>query len=249
MSEPALRLENVARSYRQGQGTLEVFQDVQLDAASRRAGGAGWPFGRGQIVAAPHGGAAGGAVQPARSTSTGAAASKLPDRERTRLRRDRIGFVYQAHHLLPEFSALENVIVALAHCRPSASRGGARGRSSADASGARRAAGAPAVPTIGRRAAARRPGARLGQSSAAAACRRAYGQSRSADGASGVRRADLIWCAAKAWRRWSPPTTRSSPPRWTACSLCTRGGLSRRVGRTPRWDKSDGCGKPKRSEA
>jgi lipoprotein-releasing system ATP-binding protein len=41
----------------------------------------------------------------------GAAASQLPDRERTRLRRERIGFVYQAHHLLPEFSALENVLV------------------------------------------------------------------------------------------------------------------------------------------
>jgi lipoprotein-releasing system ATP-binding protein len=41
----------------------------------------------------------------------GAAASQLPDRERTRLRRERIGFVYQAHHLLPEFSALENVLI------------------------------------------------------------------------------------------------------------------------------------------
>jgi len=35
----------------------------------------------------------------------------LGDGERTRLRRDRIGFVYQAHHLLPEFSALENVVI------------------------------------------------------------------------------------------------------------------------------------------
>ena len=41
----------------------------------------------------------------------GVAASVLPDRERTRLRRDRIGFVYQAHHLLPEFNALENVMM------------------------------------------------------------------------------------------------------------------------------------------
>jgi lipoprotein-releasing system ATP-binding protein len=42
---------------------------------------------------------------------SGAAVSKLPDRERTRLRREQIGFVYQAHHLLPEFTALENVMM------------------------------------------------------------------------------------------------------------------------------------------
>ncbi len=39
----------------------------------------------------------------------GQAASGLDDRARTRLRRDVVGFVYQFHHLLPEFSALENV--------------------------------------------------------------------------------------------------------------------------------------------
>jgi lipoprotein-releasing system ATP-binding protein len=41
----------------------------------------------------------------------GLSASALPDSERTRLRRERIGFVYQAHHLLPEFSAVENVMM------------------------------------------------------------------------------------------------------------------------------------------
>ena len=41
----------------------------------------------------------------------GVATSALPDGERTRIRRDKVGFVYQAHHLLPEFDALENVIL------------------------------------------------------------------------------------------------------------------------------------------
>jgi len=41
----------------------------------------------------------------------GAATSNLSDVERTRIRRVEIGFVYQFHHLLPEFSALENVVM------------------------------------------------------------------------------------------------------------------------------------------
>jgi lipoprotein-releasing system ATP-binding protein len=41
----------------------------------------------------------------------GAPASSLSDAERTRIRRETIGFIYQAHHLLPEFSALENVMI------------------------------------------------------------------------------------------------------------------------------------------
>jgi len=41
----------------------------------------------------------------------GQSAKGLSERERTRLRRDTLGFVYQFHHLLPEFSALENIVL------------------------------------------------------------------------------------------------------------------------------------------
>src|SRR5436305_11013984 len=41
----------------------------------------------------------------------GEEAASLDDRARTRLRRDTLGFVYQFHHLLPDFSALENVVI------------------------------------------------------------------------------------------------------------------------------------------
>ena len=60
----------------------------------------------------------------------GAAASRLPEQERTRIRRDTIGFVYQAHHLLPEFDALENVVLPqmiAGKSRAEAARGSRRG--------------------------------------------------------------------------------------------------------------------------
>jgi lipoprotein-releasing system ATP-binding protein len=111
MSEaPVLRLDRVTRRYLQGEATLEVFRDVSLS------------IDRGELVALVGQSGAGKssllhmaglleAPSEGKIHIDGHSVASLSDAERTRLRRDRIGFVYQAHHLLPEFSALENVMI------------------------------------------------------------------------------------------------------------------------------------------
>jgi len=111
MSEtPVLQIDRVARRYTQGDATLEVFREVSLVVQ------------RGELVALVGQSGAGkssllhmaGLLESpseGQISIDGRASASLSDGERTRLRRDRIGFVYQAHHLLPEFSALENVVI------------------------------------------------------------------------------------------------------------------------------------------
>ena len=117
--EPALRLDGVTRIYKQGEKDLVVFRDVSLALAP------------GEIVALVGQSGAGKssllhiaglleAPSEGEVYVAGQAASQLPERDRTRVRRDMLGFVYQAHHLLPEFTALENV------CIPRRIAGGSR---------------------------------------------------------------------------------------------------------------------------
>ena len=107
---PLLWLDHVDRTYIQGDNKLEVLQRAEL---------AVWP---GQMVAlvAPSGAGkstllhiAGLLEQPDHGEVyiDGRATAILPDSERTRIRRNEIGFVYQSHRLLPEFSAIENVML------------------------------------------------------------------------------------------------------------------------------------------
>ena len=109
MSE-VLRLENITRRYREGEGQLEVFSGLNLAVNSGEIVALVGPSGAGKssllhiagLLEAPTSG---------EIFIEGVAASLLPDSERTRIRRDQVGFVYQAHHLLPEFDALENVVL------------------------------------------------------------------------------------------------------------------------------------------
>ena len=109
MSE-VLRLENATRRYKEGEGQLEVFSGLYLSLKAGEVVALVGPSGAGKssllhmagLLEAPTSG---------EIFVEGVAASKLPDAERTRIRRQTIGFVYQGHHLLPEFNALENVIL------------------------------------------------------------------------------------------------------------------------------------------
>jgi len=107
MSE-VLKLESITRFYNEGEGQLEIFSGLNLTIQA------------GEIVALVGQSGAGkssllhiaGLLEAPTSGEIfieGMPVSGLPDSERTRIRREQLGFVYQAHHLLPEFDALENV--------------------------------------------------------------------------------------------------------------------------------------------
>jgi lipoprotein-releasing system ATP-binding protein len=107
---PALRLLAVERHYKEGSGRLSILTGADLAVYPGETVALVAPSGAGKstvlhlagLLEAPDGGEVEIGGQP-----TG----KLGDAERTAIRRLQIGFVYQFHHLLPEFSALENVMM------------------------------------------------------------------------------------------------------------------------------------------
>ena len=110
MSDPVVRLAGVTRSFEQGGERIDVLRGADLSVAPGEIVALLGPSGSGkstllQAVGLLEGGF-GGTIEIA-----GADASGLSGDERTVVRRDRIGFVYQFHHLLPDFTALENVVL------------------------------------------------------------------------------------------------------------------------------------------
>ncbi len=108
--QPALALESIVRTFEQGGARLDVLQGASLALAPGEAVALVAPSGAGKSTLLHIAGLLerpdGGEVRIA-----GEATSRLSDARRTELRRRTLGFVYQFHHLLPEFSALENVVV------------------------------------------------------------------------------------------------------------------------------------------
>jgi lipoprotein-releasing system ATP-binding protein len=108
LGDPVLRLEGLRRVYEAGQGPLEVLKGVDLQVFAGEIVGLVGPSGSGKSSLLH---AAGLLERPTDGTVRidGRDCGTLDDRARTRIRLATIGFVYQFHHLLPEFSALDNV--------------------------------------------------------------------------------------------------------------------------------------------
>jgi lipoprotein-releasing system ATP-binding protein len=108
--EPAVFLHAIERRYTQGAGTLEILKGAELAVWSGQSVALIAPSGTGKSTLLH---IAGLLEHPDAGEVyvDGTATSTLSDAERTRIRRSEIGFVYQFHHLLPEFSALENVML------------------------------------------------------------------------------------------------------------------------------------------
>jgi lipoprotein-releasing system ATP-binding protein len=108
MSNPVVKLTGLTRSFEQGGVTIDVLRGVNLAIQPGEIVALLGPSGSGkstmlQAVGLLEGGFGG------RIEIGGTDASALPSDGRTTLRRSHLGFVYQFHHLLPDFTAVENV--------------------------------------------------------------------------------------------------------------------------------------------
>lgn len=111
MSDPILQLSGITKAYNAGKpNEVQVLQGIDLSLDAGEVVALVAPSGAGKSTLLHIAGLLdtpdGGTVQIAGEDMTG-----QTDRRRTRMRRADVGFIYQFHHLLPEFSALENIVL------------------------------------------------------------------------------------------------------------------------------------------
>ena len=111
MNEAALRLEGIEKTYHPGtSGEVRVLRGADLEIAAGEIVGLVAPSGAGKSTLLHIAGLL-DVADRGRVVIGGQEMSGKGDRRRTRARRAEIGFIYQFHHLLPEFSAEENVTI------------------------------------------------------------------------------------------------------------------------------------------
>ena len=222
MSEPVLATRGLKRSFTQGDVTIDVLRGVDLAVAPGEIVALLGPSGSGKSTLLQAVGLLEGGFEGSIRLQ-GEEAAELDDDGRTRLRRDLLGFVYQFHHLLPEFNAAENVVLPqlVSGAEPQAAR--ERAEQLLGALGLRSGS------TIAR------PSCRAASSSASRSPARSPTSRRWSLPTSPPATSTSIpptssspnsssWFAARAPRRWSPPTMSGSPARWTALCGCTKDG-------------------------
>ncbi len=107
---PILKLEDVRRAFKQGERQIDVLQGAACELWAGQSVALVGPSGAGKSTLLH----IAGLLEPptkGRVVINGRDCAELSEADRTRLRRQEIGFIYQFHQLLPEFSALENVVI------------------------------------------------------------------------------------------------------------------------------------------
>jgi lipoprotein-releasing system ATP-binding protein len=107
-AQPVLQLRDVHRTFRQGDREISVLRGINADLCAGQAVALVGPSGAGKSTLLHIAGLL-ETADAGRIFINGRDCSRFSDSERTRVRRVEMGFVYQFHQLLPEFSALENV--------------------------------------------------------------------------------------------------------------------------------------------
>jgi len=105
-----LTVSHLSRSFQQGDVRIDVLRDIDLRVGAGEVVALVGPSGSGkstmlQAIGLLEGGFGGSIV------IDGVACARMAADEMTRMRREKLGFVYQFHHLLPDFTALENVVL------------------------------------------------------------------------------------------------------------------------------------------
>ncbi|HUG61304.1 MAG TPA: ABC transporter ATP-binding protein [Methylomirabilota bacterium] len=110
VGEPILRLEKVQKSYKEGDGILPILKGCDFSLYPGQITALVAPSGAGKSTLLH---IAGLLEKPDAGDVFigGKSCGKLDDAARTAVRRNEVGFVYQFHHLLPEFSAVDNVVI------------------------------------------------------------------------------------------------------------------------------------------
>ncbi len=125
MSDAVLELRDVKQTFHQGEVSLEVLKGINLSIAAGEIVALVGPSGAGKSTLLQ----IAGLLEKAEDGQVlvlGEDATSLSDDKRTRVRRETLGFVYQHHHLLPEFTARENIIMPQMIARGGKSTAGTR---------------------------------------------------------------------------------------------------------------------------